>query len=144
MLFWLLAGIDGHAKNFSIFIEPEGRFRMTPLYDIMSAHPLLADKHLQAKKIKMAMALMGKNRHYHWCNIQPRHFLSTAKQVGFNQKSAQSLFTEMLDSVDEVIQHVEGEIPADFPDRIASPVLNGMRKQRDRHFSNSGDRIPIS
>ncbi len=135
VLFWLLAGIDGHAKNFSLFIEPEGRFRMTPLYDIMSAHPLLEDNQLQAKKIKMAMALMGKNRHYHWCNIQPRHFLSTAKRVGFNQKAAQSLFTKMLDSVDEVIRHVEAGIPADFPERIASPILNGMRKQRDSHLA---------
>lgn len=41
----------------------------------------------------------------------------------------------MLDSVDEVIRHVEAGIPADFPDRIASPVLNGMRKQRDSHLT---------
>ena len=26
VLFWLLAATDGHAKNFSVFIEPEGRF----------------------------------------------------------------------------------------------------------------------
>ena len=69
VLFWLLAAIDGHAKNFSIFIEPMGRFRMTPLYDIMSAHPLLENKNLQEKKIKMAMALSGKNRHYHWYSM---------------------------------------------------------------------------
>ncbi len=60
LLFWLLAGIDGHAKNFSIFIGPSGRFRMTPLYDIMSAHPLLDAKQLQSQKIKMAMAVSGK------------------------------------------------------------------------------------
>ncbi len=29
----------------------------------------------------------------------------------------------------------EAEITADFPDRIASPVLNGMRKQRDSHLA---------
>ena len=31
VLFWMLAVIDGHAKNFSIFIEPEGRFVLTPV-----------------------------------------------------------------------------------------------------------------
>ena len=43
LLFWLLAAPDGHAKNFSIFIEPEGRYRLTPLYDIMSAWPVIGD-----------------------------------------------------------------------------------------------------
>ncbi len=50
VLFWLLAAIDGHAKNSSIFIEPDGRYRMTPLYDIMSAYPLLVSRQLEAKK----------------------------------------------------------------------------------------------
>ena len=46
-LFWVLGAIDGHAKNFSLFIEPEGKYRLTPLYDIMSAYPLIAKKQLQ-------------------------------------------------------------------------------------------------
>ena len=133
ILFWLLAAIDGHAKNFSVFIEPEGRFKMTPLYDIMSAHPLIANKQLQEKKIKMAMAVMGKNRHYHWHMIQPRHFISTAKQVGLNPKVAQELMSEMMDIVEEVIIHVELELPKGFPIDIAKSVFSGMRKQRDRY-----------
>lgn len=133
ILFWLLAGIDGHAKNYSVFIEPEGRFRLTPLYDIISAHPLLENKQLQTKKIKIAMALMGKNRHYHWHDIQPRHFLSTAKHVGFNRKTALSLFTEMMDSVDKVILNVEKQLPEQFPGKVASAIFDGMRKQYDRY-----------
>ena len=39
--FWLLAAIDGHAKNFSIFLRPREQFALTPLYDILSAHPLM-------------------------------------------------------------------------------------------------------
>ena len=131
VLFWLLAAIDGHAKNFSIFIEAEGRYRMTPLYDIMSAHPLLADRQLEAKKIKMAMALRGKNRHYHWGNIQPRHFISTAKKVRFNEKTAQAIVRDMMAAVDDVIIRVEAQIPDDFPEAIAAPILAGMLKQRD-------------
>ncbi|MDZ7793771.1 MAG: HipA domain-containing protein [Spirochaetia bacterium] len=38
ILFWMLTAIDGHAKNFSIFIEPEGRFTLTPAYDVLSAY----------------------------------------------------------------------------------------------------------
>lgn len=65
VLFWLLAAIDGHAKNFSIFLNPGGRFRLTPLYDVMSAHPLVAKHQLQLQKIKMAMALKGTHHYYH-------------------------------------------------------------------------------
>ena len=38
ILFWLLAAIDGHAKNFSIFLAPTG-YRLAPLYDVMSVAP---------------------------------------------------------------------------------------------------------
>jgi serine/threonine-protein kinase HipA len=131
ILFWLLAAIDGHAKNFSIFIEPDGRYRMTPLYDIMSAYPLLLNRQLEAKKIKMAMAVSGKKRHYHWDKIQPRHFISTAKQVGFNGKTAKAIIDEMLVRVDEVIKKIESEIPSGFSEAITVAILDGMRKQRD-------------
>lgn len=41
LIFWLLGATDGHAKNFSVFLHPGGRFGMTPLYDVMSAQPAL-------------------------------------------------------------------------------------------------------
>ncbi|KKO44965.1 hypothetical protein WG68_12535 [Arsukibacterium ikkense] len=30
---------DGHAKNRSIYIEQQDQYRLTPLYDILSAFP---------------------------------------------------------------------------------------------------------
>jgi serine/threonine-protein kinase HipA len=57
ILFWLLAAIDGHGKNFSVFLEAGNRYRMTLLYDILSAYPLMSKKGLQRQKIKMAMSL---------------------------------------------------------------------------------------
>lgn len=38
--FWLLAAIDGHAKNFSVFLLLGG-YHLTPLYDVISAWPLI-------------------------------------------------------------------------------------------------------
>ena len=40
IVFWLLGATDGHAKNFSIFLGSDGGFRMTPLYDVLSAQPI--------------------------------------------------------------------------------------------------------
>lgn len=42
VLLWLLDSTDGHAKNYSVFLEAKDRFRLTPLYDILSAAPLAA------------------------------------------------------------------------------------------------------
>lgn len=127
VLFWLLAAIDGHAKNFSLFIEPEGKYRLTPLYDIMSAYPLIAKKQLQEKKIKMAMALQGKNIHYHWHNIHRRHFLETAKTVNFSLERAETILDEMLQQVDAVIKKVSTGLPKKFPSNISQPIFDGLR-----------------
>lgn len=127
ILFWLLAAIDGHAKNFSIFIEPEGKYRLTPLYDIISAYPLIAKKQLQSQKIKMAMALEGKNIHYHWHNIQRRHFLETAKAVNFSPERGEIILDDMLKEVDPVIEQVASKLPKTFPPNIYQPIFEGMK-----------------
>jgi len=60
IVFWMLAAIDGHAKNFSLFIEPDSAFRMTPIHDVLSAYPLMRANSLPAAKAKMAMSVKGK------------------------------------------------------------------------------------
>lgn len=127
ILFWLLAAPDGHAKNFSIFLKPFGRYQLTPLYDIMSAYPLMACGDLQAQKLKLSMALIGKNRHYKWHSMQPRHFISTAKAVNYSPQKAAQLLEEMLDRVDEVIDKVCANLPKKIPEHIAGPIFEGMR-----------------
>ncbi len=126
VLFWLLAAIDGHAKNFSIFIEPEGKYRLTPLYDIMSAYPLLAKKQLQAQKIKMAMALKGKNNHYHWDKLQRRYFIETAKAANYSSERAEVIIEEMLGKVELVVEKVADNLPPKFPSQIAKSIFAGM------------------
>jgi serine/threonine-protein kinase HipA len=67
IVFWLLGATDGHAKNFSIRLAPGGRFRLTPLYDLISTRPSLDEGQIQRKQMKLAMAV-GTNplcRPYH-------------------------------------------------------------------------------
>ncbi|KGM28425.1 type II toxin-antitoxin system HipA family toxin [Photorhabdus luminescens] len=129
ILFWLLAAIDGHGKNFSMFIQPESAYKMTPLYDVLSAYPIFATKGIAPKKAKMAMALRGKNRQYNWAYIQPRHFLSTAQHVGFSTETAESLMTRMGEMSGAVIDQVARELPKDFPSHISGPIFEGLDKQ---------------
>ncbi|MCD8520925.1 MAG: type II toxin-antitoxin system HipA family toxin [Saccharospirillaceae bacterium] len=131
ILFWMLAAIDGHAKNFSLFIEPGSAYRMTPVYDVLSAYPLMAANSLPAAKAKMAMAVKGKNRHYHWQRIEPRHFISTAKAVGFSVQRAQQVLMELAEKTAAVISRVETLLPHDFPETIADSIFTGLQGRAD-------------
>ncbi len=62
ILFWLIGAPDGHAKNFSLFLGPEGRFRMTPIYDVLTVQPSLDAKQILKKQMKLAM-FVGDKRH---------------------------------------------------------------------------------
>ncbi len=129
ILFWMLAAIDGHAKNFSLFLEPSSTYRMTPGYDVLSAFPLMRAGSLPAPKAKMAMSLKSKHRHYHWRRIEPRHFLSTAKWVGFSEQRALALLAECALQTPLVIEACQAALPKQFPEVIASSIFEGLNRQ---------------
>lgn len=132
IFFWLIAAIDGHGKNFSVFLEPENTYKMTPLYDVLSAFPVMTKKALQPQKIKMAMSLKGKNTHWKWNDIQPRHFVSTALQVKYPSDKAAAHYEYFVDNIENAIAKVEGKIPDNFPPYVAEAIFSGLRKQASK------------
>lgn len=135
IVFWLLAAIDGHAKNFSLFLEAESGYRMTPLYDVISAYPLFAQGSIAPQRAKMAMAVHGKRKHYHWSGIYPRHFLNTASKSGFSKKQAAGLMQDLAQQANNVILTVESQLPADFPAAISQPILEGLQTKAEELLS---------
>ena len=133
LVFWLLCAIDGHAKNFSVSLEAGGRFRLTPLYDVLSAYPVLGNAagKLSPKKVKMAMAVEGTSRHYKWNDMQPRHWLETGKRCGM-QLEMERLIDEVLKKVPTVITAVGTQIPKDFPASVSDTVLAGIENAARR------------
>jgi len=134
IFFWLIAAIDGHGKNFSVFLEPDNKYRMTPLYDILSAYPTMSGyselkSGLQSQKIKMAMSLKGKNTHWKWSRIQPRHFISTAEFIKYPSDKVARYYEFFVDNVELAIAEVEGKLSNDFPDYVADAIFSGLRKQ---------------
>jgi len=125
LVFWLLAAIDGHAKNFSIFLLPGGAYRLTPRYDILSAHPMLGHGRgrLSPHKIRMAMAVRGKNRHCRWKEIVAHHWLETAKRCGFSQMRA--VMEEVIGQTSKVVEQTAARLPRKFPAQIAESVMSG-------------------
>jgi serine/threonine-protein kinase HipA len=128
ILFWMLCAIDGHAKNFSIFLESSGSYRLTPRYDVLSAYPVLGTSagKLSPRKVKMAMAVDGKNRHYLWDSILYRHWEETARRTGMSSVF-KILIQELVDSTSPAIDTVTALIPKGFPDAVATSILEGLR-----------------
>ncbi|WP_022942831.1 HipA domain-containing protein [Psychromonas hadalis] len=92
---------DGHAKNFSIFILPDGQFQLTPFYDVLSVFPVANKKGLNIRQVKLAMGLKAtKGKKYHINKIYPRHFVETAKQVGFETDKMESILSEIKASTE--------------------------------------------
>lgn len=129
ILFWMLCAIDGHAKNFSLFIDAGGGYRLTPRYDVLSAFPVLgnARNKLSPKKVKMAMAVDGANRHYLWHSILFRHWQETAKRCGLGE-TFDHIVSSLLEQTQHVIEDVRTKLPTDFPGHIADAILDGLRQ----------------
>lgn len=129
LLFWMLAATDGHAKNFSIRILAGGRFQLTPLYDVLSAWPIIGKRanEIPPEKIKLAMALPGERPRYHLQSIQRRHFEALAKKLGLAAE-ADALIDEMVARTPAAIDAVTDALPRDFPAGLFDRVVGGLRK----------------
>ncbi len=133
-MFWLLAATDGHAKNFSIAHLPAGLYRSTPLYDVLSAHPIIGSgrNQIARQKAKLAMAVRSSTNHYLIDKIQAHHWIAQARQAELGDGVAADIMKETLDSTDKIIKSTSAQLPADFPDELADVILTGLKKQSDR------------
>ncbi len=130
LLFWFLAAPDGHAKNFSIFLERGGAYRMTPLYDILSAWPVIGNgpNRFQWRKVKLAMSVRAGNAHYRMCEIRRRHWNMAAKANALGADFEATL-RHFIERAPTVADEVAAQLPAGFPADVAEPIFEGLRLQ---------------
>ncbi|MCU7935589.1 MAG: type II toxin-antitoxin system HipA family toxin [Candidatus Thiodiazotropha sp. (ex Dulcina madagascariensis)] len=125
IVFWLLAAIDGHAKNFSLFITPGG-YRLTPLYDVMSASPY---PEFPVQKVKLAMAVGNKN-YYRLKQIQRRHFYQTGQKAGLREQEMDGIFSDLAAQIEDAINEVAAlAADASMPESTSAPILAGVSKR---------------
>lgn len=131
LIFWLLAAPDGHAKNYSLAILAGGRCRATPIYDVLSAHPVIGHgaNQLSPQKAKTAMAVAGQSNHYRFAEIRRRHWIEQAKKTGLGQTEAERLIEEILALTNEAIRKVETLIPNGSPMYVAEAIFRRIRDQ---------------
>ncbi len=139
ILFWLIGATDGHAKNFSIFLGPEGRFRMTPLYDVLTAQPSLDAHQIQKKQMKLAM-FVGDNRHYVIDYVKGRHFIQTTERAGLSKTIAVESLNEIRESAQNALATIERQISSEVLGSIHESVIKALQ-DRLLHFEDTPARV---
>jgi len=136
LAFWLLAATDGHAKNYSIFLQRGDAYAMTPLYDVISVWPYIGDAPSQFRwrTAGLAMALRGRNAHYTLHTIQPRHWHGLAMKHG--GPAVWEAMQALVGRVEPAIAAVQARLPASFPERTWERITAGMRAQARRFDSD--------
>ncbi len=130
LLFWLLAAPDGHAKNFSIFIEQGGAYHLTPLYDVLSAWPVIGDgpNMFQWKKVTLAMAVRAGNAHYKIGEILRRYWNNMAKTNAVGSDFEQTI-ERFVKRAPQAIAEVQAQLPDSFPAQVSDRIFEGVMRQ---------------
>ena len=137
LLFWMLCATDGHAKNFSLFLRPGGRYQLTPLYDVLSAYPVLGEGpgKMSPFNAKMAMAVRSKNAHWKMRDTVRRHWVALGMRHGVLDEAARGaehLIDDIAARTPDVIAKARSQLPKGFPAPLADAVFEGMQAAAKR------------
>lgn len=138
LAFWLLAATDGHGKNFSLHQRAGGAYRLAPLYDVLSAWPVIGPgkNQLAPERARLAMSLRGRRAHYRLSEITARHWQDLAERVG-----VPDLWNRMMSFVEAApaaLERVESRLPRYFPARVYASVHEGVCSQVRRFAQTIG------
>ncbi len=131
ILFWMLCPTDGHAKNFSLFLRPGGAYASTPLYDVLSAYPILGEgpDRLSPHRARMAMAVRGRDAHHRMRDIRRQHWQAMGERHGIltpDGGAASRVIDDLVERTSDVVRTVRDALPADFPQALAGSILGGL------------------
>lgn len=133
VIFWMLAATDGHAKNFSIQLLQGGRYQSTPFYDVLSAWPVIGTtaSKIAWQKVKLAMSVKGKNRHYKLVDIRHEHFVAMGKRAGLGE-AMESIIQDIITKTPDVIQTVNHGLPSKFPRNVLNAICENLMSAAKR------------
>lgn len=95
---------------------------------MMSAQPSVDAGQIRQNKMKMAMAV-GDNRHYTIGSITPRHFLQTAARNALPAGTVRTILDEIHDQAPAALDATLADLPAGFPEALATSIINGFRRR---------------
>lgn len=140
LLFWLMGATDGHAKNFSLALLPGGNYRLAPLYDILSAYPIMGRgaNRLGPREASLAMAVSGKHRHYDLYGIHRWHWVEMGTSLGLPEVPA--MIAELVERTPVVLDDLGERLPEGYPRAVFEAISKGMRDAAKRLGSEPDQR----
>jgi serine/threonine-protein kinase HipA len=128
LAFWLLGATDGHAKNFSLFLRAGDTYALTPLYDVLSAYPVIGRSKgkLPRQKANLAMSVRGKSAHSQLDYVKPRHWAEEARRSGVPDMLEAMIW--LATTAPDAIRRVSSELPASFPEHVWEAITTGLAK----------------
>ncbi|EOB3583561.1 HipA domain-containing protein [Vibrio vulnificus] len=113
ILQYLLGATDGHLKNFSVHIDPEGHYQLTPFYDLLSAYPVVGSKGLNKRKLKLSIGLKAsKGYKYNINKIYLRHIEQTASQFDISNDECHEVVSGFLAQFSNALSSIDKQFPA--------------------------------
>lgn len=134
-------GFDRLAERFSVLLRTGGRFRLTPLYDVISAQPSVDSKQVLWKDFRLAMSF-GTKPNYAMRQIAPRHFFQTADKAGIGKDVVPSIIEELCGETALAVDRVNADLPAGFPGKLADSISNGIGRRLRVLEASSQDESP--
>ncbi|MEZ5987090.1 MAG: type II toxin-antitoxin system HipA family toxin [Hyphomonas sp.] len=129
VIYWLLGATDGHAKNFSIALQPGGGFWMTKLYDVLTVQLVVDDRRIGQNRFKLAMSV-GDNNRYQVNQIARRHFEQTAAAAGLPKGTLDMVQAELNAAIPPALDTL-GELAGNtIPEALINSIAGGVRSRR--------------
>ncbi len=123
---WLIAGTDGHAKNYSVLLAGR-QVRLAPLYDIASALPYGEHE----KALRFAMKIGGDYRVYPYRSTWP----AAAAELGLHTDALLARVVSLMDRVPEAFAAAAADpgvaaLDSAMPSRVAELVADRVARCR--------------
>jgi serine/threonine-protein kinase HipA len=91
----------------------------------MSLWPAHAQGQINRHKAKMAMGILGKNKHYRFKDIQRRHFNNMAL-THFQGQNAEQCIEQVLEQTPQAIANLRKKIPQGLSRQTAQSIFSGL------------------
>jgi serine/threonine-protein kinase HipA len=117
---WLIAGTDGHAKNYALLLGGQGNVRLAPFYDVASILPY---RNVNLAKTKLAMKIGGE---YRLPNIGLRQWRRLAEDIGIDEEALIPRVRAMAAGFPDLIAAIRKEVEAAG---LNHPILRALAQR---------------
>jgi serine/threonine-protein kinase HipA len=124
-----MGATDEHAKNFSVFLRPSGRFQLTPVRcDLGPAECRFKTDALEefpsCDVVRNQASLRNEAS-------RSSSFLPNRRQAGIGKDVVPSILEELRGETVTAVDRVNAGLPTGFPGRLADSIANGINRRLD-------------